>query len=685
MKDTKDFQERYNRWKNGERYWDIRCVELPKYDTGKYVTVEKDDGSIYNVNPNVVDSKEITVTTPEVEIVGKKPNFYGGSAFKPNEAIHLFDKLMGNTVGRVMQPITKIPGAMPVLRTLTPSNWVGTIRTGVAPWSENNPGFGTSENDQALNSLFNYGMSTAPLKVNALPFLQKLKYSKIGEKIRGIKVTDEVYHGSRNPFDISKARTSNIYNNDSGFHVGSSNEPTLFKANKDFGGITYKGKLQLKEPAFEVPDFERWNPYQFWYHAKQNKTFAEYLKRHGLNYEDFYKISDDMNAGVQQLADKIKNSGIALKYKNKYETLTGDGYSYYLSNPKQAHFTEVMDFGTNNKRKLIISPYEYVMESTIADLVGNNQWKPLISDKNKPIYITPNFYKIQDNEKNRNEDHPVKINLPKYGGGKIGGFVHRMGPLIYQGLVSRGVKNINAAYANLMRQISHESGYGTSSISRQHNYGGIKIPGSNSYRKFKSDRDFADYYLNLMTSKYRNAIDAKDLNGFVNELGSKGYFRGQTASQYLGKLNTLKSLDRAVAQDLENRRDFYNQTTGIQQNPETNEPEFVQPIPKEQQSIEVPYLDPQKLRTITFPVNQPIIDIRTILPKLKPIVYQYWKSDESFDHGKSGIHINPANRGKFNATKKRTGKTTKELTHSKNPLTRKRAIFALNASKWNKK
>ena len=42
------------------------------------------------------------------------------------------------------------------------------------------------------------------------------------------------------------------------------------------------------------------------------------------------------------------------------------------------------------------------------------------------------------------------------------------------------------------------------------------------------------------------------------------------------------------------------------------------------------------------------------------------------------IHINPANRGKFNATKKRTGKTTEELTHSKNPLTRKRAIFAQN-------
>lgn len=27
-------------------------------------------------------------------------------------------------------------------------------------------------------------------------------------------------------------------------------------------------------------------------------------------------------------------------------------------------------------------------------------------------------------------------------------------------------------------------------------------------------------------------------------------------------------------------------------------------------------------------------------------------------------------------------KTTEELTHSKNPLTRKRAIFAQNAAKW---
>ena len=51
----------------------------------------------------------------------------------------------------------------------------------------------------------------------------------------------------------------------------------------------------------------------------------------------------------------------------------------------------------------------------------------------------------------------------------------------------------------------------------------------------------------------------------------------------------------------------------------------------------------------------------------------------SYKYG--GIHIKKKNRGKFNALKKRTGKTTEELTHSKNPLTRKRAIFAQNFSR----
>jgi hypothetical protein len=53
--------------------------------------------------------------------------------------------------------------------------------------------------------------------------------------------------------------------------------------------------------------------------------------------------------------------------------------------------------------------------------------------------------------------------------------------------------------------------------------------------------------------------------------------------------------------------------------------------------------------------------------------------------GKSGIHINPANRGKFKATMARTGKSASELKQSADPLTRKRATFALNAKKWSHK
>lgn len=57
---------------------------------------------------------------------------------------------------------------------------------------------------------------------------------------------------------------------------------------------------------------------------------------------------------------------------------------------------------------------------------------------------------------------------------------------------------------------------------------------------------------------------------------------------------------------------------------------------------------------------------------------------------KSGISIKPSNQGKLRkATKTKKGKTIpvsrlQKLKKSKNPTTRKRATFALNARKWNK-
>ena len=148
------------------------------------------NGIQYNVAPSAIGAKELTVTTPEVEVVGKAPLFDSNqSAFKPNELIQDVDYIAGSTIGKVLEPVTKIPGAMPVLRTLTPSNWIGTIRTGEMPWGENNKGFGTSENDQALNSLFNW--ITTPV---APPVIKG-----VGKGIS--KVTKPVYNIAYNTID----------------------------------------------------------------------------------------------------------------------------------------------------------------------------------------------------------------------------------------------------------------------------------------------------------------------------------------------------------------------------------------------------------------------------------------------------------------------------------------------------
>lgn len=73
MRNIKDFQARYDRWKNGERYWDIRGIDLPQYDSANKNTITTDDGSVFNVDPSAIGARNLEVTTPEVEIVAQKP------------------------------------------------------------------------------------------------------------------------------------------------------------------------------------------------------------------------------------------------------------------------------------------------------------------------------------------------------------------------------------------------------------------------------------------------------------------------------------------------------------------------------------------------------------------------------------------------------------------------------------
>ena len=76
--------------------------------------------------------------------------------------------------------------------------------------------------------------------------------------------------------------------------------------------------------------------------------------------------------------------------------------------------------------------------------------------------------------------------------------------------------------------------------------------------------------------------------------------------------------------------------------------------------------------------NDPAMDHKNILSRKseanQPVGHKSLEEN-------SGIHINPENKGKFTATKKRTGKSTSELLHSPNKKTRARANFARMAKR----
>lgn len=73
-------------------------------------------------------------------------------------------------------------------------------------------------------------------------------------------------------------------------------------------------------------------------------------------------------------------------------------------------------------------------------------------------------------------------------------------------------------------------------------------------------------------------------------------------------------------------------------------------------------------------------------PSMALCIYIIWYSFIAYVYSLiMAIHIKKENRGKFTQTMKRTGKTAEQLKHSKNPLTRKRATFAINARSFKHK
>ena len=294
--------------------------------------------------------------------------------------------------------------------------------------------------------------------------------------------------------------------------------------------------------------------------------------------------------------------------------------------------------------------------------IANNDWNKVNVEYTPSMSQLANYWNYNRTRDylDHAEDNPVKINLPEYYTGKGG-----------------PSQSIRKYIANA--EGSHFAGqnrrWGGDAVGTFYKRLG-NIIGNDTWNALtQNQRDaLTSYYYNIKPSSFNptlNAIRQWATNGMKHD--DLSTIRDTiNVGMNNKKLSGLRKR-RLYEQDLF-MKDI--QPTGIING------NIVQQVPSN--NIQIP-MDPEfNINTVTVPI-QP--DIRSILnPRinipLKPELYPDQKLDGSFDRGKSGIYINPANRGKFNATKKRTGKTTEELSHSKNPLTRKRAQFALNARKW---
>lgn len=352
--------------------------------------------------------------------------------------------------------------------------------------------------------------------------------------------------------------------------------------------------------GIELPKYDNWktsiekkNDFYSWMDKLADKKAQDWTKAP-------MKPLDPTLVEMQMLNDPTYN------YETFYNLQPSVAERMLQADP-DAHFTDIA--------KTMYHPTfsdESIFSGKVSDfnplgIIGGH-WNEIGTEYTPSASQLQNYfnYNVTRDYLDRNEDHPVKINLPKYQTGKNGkntmnSFITDIGPLVYQGLKSRGVKNPNA-YDYMMRQLAMESGYGGTRYRNSHNYGGVMSKGK--LKQFESDQQFVDYYLNLMNNKYRDAVSAKDLRQYAEQLGKQGYYNGPTVQQYYDKLNGLKTYGRLLQNDLNKNRSIYEQNSGIQVNPQTNQAQFIQPIPIEQQPAQIPLIKPQDLKMLTVPINQ---------------------------------------------------------------------------------
>lgn len=378
-KDPTEFRERFQRWKKGEQVYE-NGLALPAYEDGKSPRkLEYHPEGDYYYGGKVFPDKELVVTGKNKK---QKPYWVTAKTkqLQPSE-------LMA-PLSLIGQAVDKIPVAGPAFNeyiapSLSLGNWVagtGNPYKGAEIRANDERQLGAwlpldfiglkvpgkvkstiSHNIQPTNIYKGFRRlgipQTASKELLQAPDLayKRFKNLDIFDKVRGIKYTDNVYHGSRNSFDINNAKTYSSVRHDTGFHLGSSETPAYSRANGIQGGTLYSGKLKLKEEPFEIRDLNTWDIDAIGGEAYNNPAFMQYLKKHGIDVDDLLKKGYELdheynflNALEQEeylakhggmlsdkyMADLFKKHNINLKYKNEFETFSNTPeYSYAIYNP----------------------------------------------------------------------------------------------------------------------------------------------------------------------------------------------------------------------------------------------------------------------------------------------------------------------------------------------------------------
>lgn len=562
MRNIKDFQARYDRWKNGERYWDIRGVDLPRYNTGDKNTNEK------TLDQKAQEEREFQANHPFLANVVKNTkeiskgwdNFWENNLFRYPAMV-----ATGGVLGKAIQRLGRIKKAADLIKLRKNTAHLDT------PYRDTVRSLGLDLPDRLASDILEaYG---------------KFQQTPIGALL---------------PFNYGKEGNSEKKN--------------------DF--YTWLDQISNKKA-------------QDWTKApikplSTDEVYADMLNDPTYNYKTFYDLQPYM---AERMITADPNAHFTDIGKTMYHpTFSNESaYSGYISDYNPLGITG----GSWNEDGTEYTP-------SMSQLA--NYW---------------NYNRTRD-YLDHAEDHPVKINLPEYYTGKGG--------------PSRSIRKYiaNAEGSHFARQNRRWGGDAVGTFYKRLG----NIIGNDTWDALtQNQRDaLTSYYYNIKPSSFNptlNAIRQWATNGMKHD--DLSAIRDTiNVGMNNKKLSGLRKR-RLYEQDLF-MKDI--QPTGIVNG------NIVQQVPSN--NIQIPMNPEFNINTITVPI-QP--DIRSILnPRinipLKPELYPDQKPDGSFDRGKSGIYINPANRGKFNATKKRTGKTTEELIHSKNPLTRKRAQFALNARKW---